>query len=233
LGGKDEDTLVINPEDYYSVDDITYTLDLSKITGKGAASIGYQNMKAGQFENAEVSVYNAGDASFFIGSKGDDRLTIYFTSGTVTGGGGNDWITVTAYGSETNPDLRYTIDGGAGNDRISSFGGNVISGGAGSDIFVMNWDSSPDARVNTIMDFSAKDRLLLDYLCSTITMNKANPLVAGSDPVATSTMAQFLYDTDDGRLFIDLDGTGAGTAYQVCTLANKAALTASSFIFNF
>lgn len=97
----------------------------------------------------------------------------------------------------------------------------------------MTWNSSPSTRVNTILDFTSKDRLLLDYLSSAITMNKANPLVSGSDPVATSTMAQFLYDTDDGRLFIDIDGTGATAAYQVCTLANKAALTASSFILNF
>ncbi|RDI60135.1 calcium-binding protein [Microvirga subterranea] len=233
LGGKDEDTLVITVYDYLATDSVTYTLDLSKITGKGAANIGHQNMKAGQFENAEVIIDGAGDGSLFIGSKGDDSFNIWGSSGTVKGGAGNDRISVSSYGSETNPDLRYSIDGGAGNDRITSYGGNMITGGAGSDIFVMNWDATPGARVNTIMDFTSKDRLLLDYLSSTITMNKANPLVAGSDPVANSTMAQFLYDTDDGRLFIDLDGTGARAAIQVFTLANKAALTASSFIFDF
>jgi hypothetical protein len=38
---------------------------------------------------------------------------------------------------------------------------------------------------------------------------------------------------DDGRLLLDPDGTGELEAHHVLTLANKAALTAASFIIHF
>jgi len=65
-----------------------------------------------------------------------------------------------------------------------------------------------------------------------VAFDVTNPLVAGADPKATSTLAQFLYDTDDGKLYYDRDGVGA--AYDldlVMTLANKATLKASDFVF--
>jgi hypothetical protein len=39
-----------------------------------------------------------------------------------------------------------------------------------------------------------------------------------------------LYDTDDGRLFYDWDGTGLDEPTHVLTLANRPVLTASSFV---
>jgi len=54
----------------------------------------------------------------------------------------------------------------------------------------------------------------------------------GINPRATSTLAQFLYDTDDGKLYFDADGIGTNYDLElVTTLANKASLKTSSFVF--
>ena len=45
-------------------------------------------------------------------------------------------------------------------------------------------------------------------------------------------MAQFLYDTDDGKLYFDRDGVGVEYDLDlVMTLTNKAAISASNFLF--
>jgi Ca2+-binding RTX toxin-like protein len=228
LGGKDFDTLVIGPN--FTQDDVRYTIDLSGITGKRAADIGYGGAKAGQFEKASVSIFDAASGSSVTGSKGDDAITVYGASGAINGGAGNDWITVAGFGSNDATPLYFTVDGGAGNDRIMSFGPNTVSGGAGADLFVVRYNWSSEG--STVVDFAAKDRILLDSVPTGRAVDMANLLVVGSNPVATSTQAQFLYDTDDGRLFLDVDGTGAEVAGHVLTLANKAALTAASFLIN-
>ena len=54
-------------------------------------------------------------------------------------------------------------------------------------------------------------------------------LVSGSTPTASGTGGQFLYDTDDGTLYWDADGTGGGAAVLVATLSSAPTLTASDF----
>jgi hypothetical protein len=54
-------------------------------------------------------------------------------------------------------------------------------------------------------------------------------LVSGSDPMASSASGQFLFDTDDGNLFWDADGTGSDAAVLVATLSNIPSLTISDF----
>ncbi|HEY8263416.1 MAG TPA: hypothetical protein VIG26_03565 [Methyloceanibacter sp.] len=43
-------------------------------------------------------------------------------------------------------------------------------------------------------------------------------LDSGSDPTEGSADASFLYDTDDGKLYFDADGNGAGAQVLFITL---------------
>ncbi len=228
LGGKDADTLIIGPN--FTADPVKYTINLSGITGKRAADIGFDGARAGQFEKASVMIYGAANGTSVTGSKGNDTITVYGASGSVHGGAGNDSITVSGYGSDDATPPYFTVEGGAGSDRIVSYGPNTVSGGAGSDLFAVR--AAGFSGAGTIVDFSSADRILVDFIGMGKTLDMANLLVVGSDPVATSAQGQFLYDTDDGRLLLDEDGTGTALAAHVWTLANRTALTAKSFIID-
>ena len=213
LGGAGVDTLQISLSTPRVTDTepVPLHVNLAKITGKKAADIGYLGIKAGQFERADINIYGLAKGSTLVGTKGDDKLT---ASSSSEGG--------------------ITIDGGKGDDTISSFGNNVLIGGAGSDTFVLN--SYVYGAAGTIQDFTAKDFLFVGsyfYDGADSNIDRFNPLVIGSDPVANSTKAQFLYDVDDGRLFFDNDGIGADLATHIMTLATRPVLNMASFIFDF
>ncbi|MBF9234162.1 calcium-binding protein [Microvirga alba] len=205
-GGTGVDTLAIAIMDYpVLTPPVPITVNLSKITGSSAKSIGYHGIKAAQFEKADASIYYAAPGSLVLGTKGNDAIRVV---GSAQG---------------------ITINGGAGDDKISAGDGNTVIGGAGSDLFQLDLYD----RKSTILDFtSKKDFILVEGTSGFFDLDLKNPLVTGAEPVATSTKGQFLYDTDDGRLFYDQDGTGALEAILLVTLANKAKLSAASFIFD-
>ncbi|KAB0265775.1 calcium-binding protein [Microvirga brassicacearum] len=211
-GGSGSDTLALSRgvPVIPNVEPTPLNVNLSKITGKKAADVGLFGLKAGQFERAEIYLYGAVKGSTFVGSKGDDVLSIY-----------SNW------------DGGITINGGKGDDTLSSSGNNVLIGGAGSDTFVLN---SYYGDADTIQDFTAKDFLLVGqsfYNAARDNVDLFNPLVIGSDPVANSAKAQFLYDIDDGRLFYDPDGTGIEEpAFHLVTLASRPNLKVSNFLFD-
>jgi Ca2+-binding RTX toxin-like protein len=235
LGGKGMDTLSVlfsGTSSAYT----TYALNFSNVTGKKAADIGYLGIKAGQFEKVSVSVSNMDAGSVITGSKGNDSISVYGKSGMISGGAGDDYL----YASGTNvgdPANGIVVNGGAGDDQLSGNGNVSLVGGAGQDRFILSQYESC-----TIADFSGKDfffvraadfgyynRTLKKYV--TPTFDTANTLVVGSDPKPATTLAQFFYDTDDGKLYYDADGTGADADIElITTLANKAALKASDFV---
>jgi Ca2+-binding RTX toxin-like protein len=235
LGGKGVDTLNLIASN--SSGNIVYSINLSKVTGKSAADIGYLGIKAGQFEKVSATIFNMDVGSVITGSKGNDTISGYGKSGMISGGSGND--TLRAFESNSdNPANGFVVNGGAGDDRLSGSGDVTLIGGKGDDQFVLDEDEQC-----TIADFSGKDLFLIRANSFTrndpvlnkdvpLAFDQTNLLVSGSDPKATSTLAQFLYDTDDGKLYYD--GDGVGSEYDldlVMTLANKIALKASDFIF--
>ncbi|WP_052003175.1 calcium-binding protein [Microvirga sp. BSC39] len=237
LGGKGVDTLEISIRSSSS-SNVVYAINFSKVTGKSAADIGHLGIKAGQFEKVSATIENMDVGSVITGSKGNDTLRCSGKSGIVNGGSGNDKLS--AYGSNfNNPANGIVVNGGAGDDRLVGFGDVTLVGGKGDDRFLLREGSE-----STIADFSGKDFFIIDadsfdeqydpILKKDVPLafDQANLLVVGADPKATSTLAQFLYDTDDGKLYYDRNGIG--TEYDlslVTTLANKAAIKASDFIF--
>ena len=165
-------------------------------------------------------------------------ITGYGKSGVINGGSGND--NLSAYGDNfENPANGIVLIGGAGDDRLRGSGDVTLIGGKGDDQFVLSQNLEC-----TIADFSGKDDFFFisdsnftrydPVLMKNVPLafDSSNLLVVGTDPKATSTLAQFLYDTDDGKLYYDRDGIG--TEYDLdllVTLANKAALKASDFVF--
>jgi Ca2+-binding RTX toxin-like protein len=142
-----------------------------------------------------------------------------------TGNGLNNWI---GGNSAVN-----TLNGAAGQDVLSGLGGNdVLIGGAGADRFLFTALTDGTDR---IQDFQrGVDDIVVD--ASTFGGGlragalAANLLVVGSNPLATLTIGQFLYDSDDGRLFFDVNGRAAGGLVHFATLSGAPAITALDFV---
>ena len=157
-----------------------------------------------------------GHAEYFYGGAGNDLI---FADPLFTGSPGR-WVELTnglsdeLHGGDGNDLLvggggNDTLYGDAGNDVLmGGYGNDLLSGGAGKDIFVFNAPVGT-ANADTISDFAAGDKLLLD---------KA---VFGADPLSGGHLA---YNAGTGALTFD------GALFA--TLANKPllALDTTNFI---
>ncbi len=120
--------------------------------------------------------------------------------------------------------------GGLGND--------VLTGGAGRDVFV--FDTKPHSSTNRdkIADFSVRDDgIWLDNAVVT-------KLGAGSESRPVQLKSGFfvkgdkakdandyvLYDPSKGVLFYDADGSGRGKAVEIATLSKNLSLTYKDFL---
>jgi Ca2+-binding RTX toxin-like protein len=130
---------------------------------------------------------------------------------------------------------RDTLLGGNGNDRVAGGEGNdSLTGGAGKDDFV--FDVAPgDANADVVVDFaSRRDRLLLD--------DAAHPNIGARGRFAFNDDRFFagdgatsgqdredrvIYDTSEGRLYYDADGSGGGMAQLIATLEGNVAIQAT------
>jgi Ca2+-binding RTX toxin-like protein len=134
--------------------------------------------------------------------------------------------------------LANTITGNAGNNRIDGgLGNDQLTGGGGADQFVFSTALSA-ANVDTITDFSAASGDTI-RLTGTIFahLNQTNAVLnaadyhsgTGATLAATTANQHILFDTANGKLFYDADGSGAGTAVQFAQLSNVGTLTNAAF----
>ena len=141
-----------------------------------------------------------------IGSAFADTLTGSSSADTIRGGGGND-----------------TINAAGGNDRIEGGNGaDTLTGGNGNDVFVFNTALNA---VDTIADFDATnaganaDKIELSSAFFS-SLSPANPLdpanfVSGAEATALDANDYITYDTSNGNLYYDADGSGAGARILV------------------
>lgn len=147
------------------------------------------------------------------GGKFNDLLDGFAGKDRLNGGDGND-----------------TLRGDAGNDRlIGGLGGDVLLGGAGLDTFVFSDDTLGNDRID---DWAAAgDQLEIDASAFGGGLAAgplaANRLVVGAAPVANQAFGQFLYNTTNGQLSWDIDGTGAVAAVAITRLLNGGVAVAT------
>ncbi len=140
-------------------------------------------------------------------------INTYQGNDTIIGSGGGD-----------------TINGGGGTDSITGGGGNdSLTGGADADRFVF---TSASQGTDIITDFTV---LVDDFVISAAGFGGG--LFAGADlaalgrfvsnttGLATSAFGQFIEETDIGRLWWDVDGTGGTVAVAIADLLGIAGQT--------
>ncbi|RVU14577.1 calcium-binding protein [Methylobacterium oryzihabitans] len=160
-----------------------------------------------------------------LGSRYSDRLTGNATANRLEGGAGND-----------------TLDGGAGNDTLvggdgadwlyASAGYDLLTGGAGGDRFAF---TSVSPQYDTIGDFvhAQGDRIVLTSSAfgGLTGLVAGKSFVASGSPAAAQAGPTMLYNTGNGVLSYDADGTGAGAATQIATLSGAPTLVFWDFVF--
>ena len=173
----------------------------------------------------------------------DFSATTFFSSRNVEGGGGNDIITATnsatsTYDGNSGDDVLNggsvadNLIGGTGNDTLTGGGGNdTLTGGDGSDRFVFN---NASEGIDTITDFdpTATTGDLFNVSSSGFaTIGGPGTLAAASFTIgaaATTASQRFIYNSSNGNLFFDSDGTGGIVQVQIAQLTNFGSIAALS-----
>ena len=110
-------------------------------------------------------------------------------------------------------------------------GADSLTGRGGADVFAF---AAPGEGADTIIDMvHLTDRIAIGPAAFGGGLAAGAPvhLATGSTPTAgTAGTGWLLYDTDDGRLSWDADGTDAGASVQIATLYGAPALSAADFV---
>ncbi|MEM7694795.1 MAG: LamG-like jellyroll fold domain-containing protein [Pseudomonadota bacterium] len=174
--------------------------DLSLGNGHDVATVGSVNTADLGDDNDALTV--TGNASGTIsGGWGNDTITVGGSAGTVNGGNGADRITLGNGGTVNGGDDNDTLVGGAGADALNGDGGNdtfelagnaTASGGSGNDTF--RFDPSISAGASTITIDGGDDNDTIDGTGLSNVVFTAGPTDDGSGNLS----GQFTYLDDNG-----------------------------------
>ncbi|HEX6691306.1 MAG TPA: M10 family metallopeptidase C-terminal domain-containing protein [Burkholderiales bacterium] len=181
-----------------------------------------------------------------FGSNARTAVNVNLAAGTMSGGGdgGTGSATLTSIENAVGGNFNDVLTGNAaanfffggnGNDTLTGAGGNDrLQGGAGNDAFVFN--AAPgSANSDVVVDFATGvDKLQMEN--SVMTAIGAAGNFASGDvrfwAAAGATSGhdandRIVYNTSNGTLYYDADGSGAGAAQLIATLQGQAALAAT------
>ncbi|MEL6521915.1 MAG: calcium-binding protein, partial [Pseudomonadota bacterium] len=144
------------------------------------------------------------------GGRGHDDLT---------GGAGEDTI----YGGRGHDE----IFGGADDDLlIGGYGNDELTGGAGSDIF--QFGGAGAATADTVLDFNVDDDLVA---LRSEGFGQTGDVTVTLGAAASGTGAQFVYNSANGELRFDANGSNGGQSSLVATFTPGLALEEDNFTF--
>lgn len=189
---------------------------------------------------------SVGTSGYIDGGSGND--TLEGGESQIYGGTGNDSLVgdySNLYGGEGNDTLRAVITawmvGGSGNDTLIGSGGAGDSNG--QDYFVFD---KPTEGVDTIRNFVATGDSESRDLIVISASGFGGGLIAGTEDTPTGYVLaaeqftigtgasdasdRFIYNSTNGALFFDIDGTGSTAAVQLATIAGAPAITNSNIV---
>jgi Ca2+-binding RTX toxin-like protein len=142
------------------------------------------------------------------GQAGDARGDIYFSIETLIGSSFND----TLVGDTSDNRLL----GGAGNDILAGgLGKDILYGQAGRDVFVFDTAPDPVANYDRIMDYVVLDDIIrLDDAAFSgigpVGILASNAFLSNTTGIAADAFDRLIYNTTNGALYFDSNGTGLG-----------------------
>jgi len=189
----------------------------------------------GGFGNDSYLVDSANDQVFELAGQGYDA--IYLTASfRIDPSMDIEIISVVSLGgieqiSLIGTDIAQELWGNMGNNYFDGKGGNdTIYGIGGDDIFAFTTALGPN-NIDRIYGFSTSgDRIHLGgdiFTAISVGTLSGSAFTIGSE--ATSSAHRIIYNSSNGALLYDADGSGAGAAVQFATMDAGMALTHNSF----
>ncbi len=182
-------------------------------------------------------------------------VTVDLTSGTATGGAGNDMLQEieNAQGSKFNDTLKGNdgnniLDGGAGNDALNGGGGmDTLKGGAGNDTLdgKQDKDTLTGGAGNDIFKFTVNGPAdkITDFNVTNDTIQLENGIFKALTATGVLATDQFkvgakaadandfvIYNKATGALLYDADGNGANAAVQITTVGTGLDMTNADIV---
>jgi Ca2+-binding RTX toxin-like protein len=196
-------------DDLYYVDALGDSV--SESSGQGADRV-FSTVDWTLSDHVETLTLTGTAASAGTGNGANNTITGNGAANALSGAGGSD-----------------TLNGGAGEDTLTGGAGNdALRGGTGADRFVFALDS-----IDQVFDFApGVDKIAVSAagFGGGLAESGTVVLIKNGAPVALGTGGQFLYDTDDGRLWFDADGFGGTAAIQFARLGGAPTLSAGDFL---
>jgi Ca2+-binding RTX toxin-like protein len=175
------------------------------------------------------------DTASYVGASA--AVNVNLSTGIASGGDGTD--TLSAIEAVTGSNFDDTLTGTSGNDTLTGGNGNDILvggfgkdrliGGAGADQFVFNTSKEG---IDTLTDFtiSEGDQIVVSAAGFGGGLLAGNSIQLALGTTPTQASGQLLYNSSNGQLFFDIDGTGLNPPIQIATLSNKPALSMGNFL---
>ncbi|MGB3510852.1 MAG: choice-of-anchor L domain-containing protein [Microcoleaceae cyanobacterium] len=196
--------------------------------------------------SGDDTVNGGGGEDTLGGGNGNDELNGGISNDRVFGGANNDLLI-----GRTGNDILLggpgddILEGGIGRDRLNGGPGNdQLTGGGSIDRFIFNSNQpfqSQDLGIDEITDFSQTpgDIILLDLTTFTAIDSDAGDgfsiaeefATVTDDQAAATVDAVIVYNSQNGNLFYNPNGSGAGfgSGGQFATLTNTPSLEAEDF----
>jgi Ca2+-binding RTX toxin-like protein len=130
-------------------------------------------------------------------------------------------------------DLNNLLVGNAGNNALNGgWGNDTLTGGTGHDTFAFTTALNNTANVDIITDFvAADDTIRLENAVFTA-LTATGTLAASAFAIGAATTAaqHILYNSSNGWLSYDADGSGAGAAIHFATLSTHPTISNTDFV---
>jgi Ca2+-binding RTX toxin-like protein len=164
------------------------------------------------------SMFGGSENDDMYGGEGNDKIFGETGSDDINGQAGNDQL----FGG----DDVDTLKGGEGNDKLyGEAGSDVLTGGMGNDSFYFDQPLATTG-IDRITDFSPDlDKLVLSsVIYSSLSIVNEFESIAGSSTAnviaeATRSNTRIVYNSNNGALSYDIDGTGTSPGVQIATLS--------------
>ncbi|MFT3722039.1 MAG: calcium-binding protein [Hyphomonadaceae bacterium] len=246
-GGRDTVYVALS---YYSLGDneiedaVVATSGGAYVIGNGLANLMVGGAGADALDGgagADFMVGGGGNDSYFVDNLGDTviesvgegRDTVYASISYTLGDTEVEDLALLGSGNISaggNGLANLLVGNGGANVLWGRGGSDTLVGGAGADRFAYMAASEGGDVITDFVSGVDKIQVSAPGFGGGLTAGGAVTLRTGASPTASGTNGQFLYNTSNGQLYWDADGTNGGAAVLLATLSGAPAISASDFV---